>query len=200
MANTGFYHLACTAFLYSNLHLLYLLCIELGLEARIEHGKAGRELSVMAAYDPEERIMASLYLEGSPSDEDQTPEFRRLQPVLEQDLEASHARAQKYKRDASSSLVVVELIAFGLHDSSLVPVVEEQGTSSSLAATVTPLNSLVVTDYLISYVSMVKNVADSELQNISSTHDQQMFGHDDMFDTTLLDKPKDHQVSEPGSS
>ncbi|GJZ63970.1 hypothetical protein Tco_0620391 [Tanacetum coccineum] len=201
--------------------------IQQGLEAGIKHGKAGRELSPMLAYDPEvkaryeevvgelenillpfldrmksykddplECIMASLYLEGG----SRVPGTICHEVLLEEALEASYARAQKYKKDASSSLVVSELIASGPHDSSLVLVVEKRGTSSSLAATVTPLNSLVVTDYLISYVSMVKNVTDSEFQNLSSTHDQQMSWHDDMFDTTLLDKLTDHQLSELGSS
>ncbi|GKA26689.1 hypothetical protein Tco_0712798 [Tanacetum coccineum] len=89
--------------------------IQQGLEVGVEHDKAGRELSVVAAYDPgvtaqyEEsvgelenislpfldrlesykdatlkRVMASLYLEGFLNVEDETPDFRKLQPVLEQ--------------------------------------------------------------------------------------------------------------------
>ncbi|GJT92447.1 hypothetical protein Tco_1081292 [Tanacetum coccineum] len=196
--------------------------IQQGLEVGIEHRKVRRELGAVATYDPGvkakyeeavgelenillpfldrmesykdaplEHIMASLYLEFLP--------VMKIK-LLSSALEDSRPRAQKYKRDASSSLVVAEPIASSPYDSSLVPVIEECGTSSSLAATVTPLSSLAVTNYPISDVSMVKNVAYSELQNLSSTHDQQMSGHDDMFDTTLLDKLEDHQLYEPGSS
>ncbi|GJX86732.1 hypothetical protein Tco_0337506 [Tanacetum coccineum] len=89
--------------------------IQQGLEARIEHDKDGRDLSVVEAYDPGvkaryeeeikelenislpflarlesykdaplERVMASLYLAGLPTLEDETPDFCKLQPVLEQ--------------------------------------------------------------------------------------------------------------------
>ncbi|GJR53205.1 hypothetical protein Tco_1403726 [Tanacetum coccineum] len=67
-------------------------------------------------------------------------------------LEATLAHARKYRRVVSSSLATV---------------VQEQGTSSSLAATVTPLNSIAIDDYTILDVSMLRTVTNSELQNLS---------------------------------
>nr|GFB01798.1 hypothetical protein [Tanacetum cinerariifolium] len=114
-----------------------------------------------------DRVMVSLYLEGFPNVEDETPNFRKLQPVLEQvtipiyyerggshvpgtvyrevlfgeALEDSLARAWKHKLVVSSSLTIM---------------VQEQGTSSSLATAVTPLNSITANDYTIIDVSMLK--------------------------------------------
>ncbi|GJZ42310.1 hypothetical protein Tco_0589196 [Tanacetum coccineum] len=195
--------------------------IQQDLEARIEHGKARRELGVVTAYDlgvkarykeavgelenislpfldrmesynnaTLECIMEALYLEGSPGDEDQALKIRRLHSVFEhvtvliyyewgglrvpdmmcrefllgEALEASRPRAQKCRRDASSSLVIAEPVTSGLRASSLTPIVEGQETSSSLVVAVTPLISLAIFDYPISDVSMMMNVAaDGEL-------------------------------------
>nr|GEX66818.1 hypothetical protein [Tanacetum cinerariifolium] len=122
--------------------------IQQGLKARIKHGKARKGLSTVDALL--KRVMASLYLEDSSNVENETPDFRTFQPVLEQVLEDSHARAQKYKRDVSSSLIVFDSVTFDPHDSSMVPIVEEKRSSSSLIATIIPLNFLVVTDDPIS--------------------------------------------------
>nr|GEY64703.1 hypothetical protein [Tanacetum cinerariifolium] len=162
--------------------------IQQGLEVGVEHGKAVRGLSAVAAYDPRDaplkRLMASLYLEGSFNVEDKTPNFRRLQPALE----ASRAHAQMYKRDVSSSLIVSDSVASGSHNSFVVPIVKQQRTSSSLIATAVHLNSLAITDYLISDVRLVKTVTGSELQNLTYAEDHQLSEHDDMYDSTILDK------------
>ncbi|GJY40637.1 hypothetical protein Tco_0427907, partial [Tanacetum coccineum] len=96
--------------------------------------------------------------------------------LLGEALEASLAYAWKHKWAVSSSLATV---------------VQEQGTSSLLAAVVIPLNSIAIDDYTISDVSMLRTVTNFEPQNLSSVDNQQVPNHDAMFDTTLLDKPAD---------
>ncbi|GKA32354.1 hypothetical protein Tco_0718721, partial [Tanacetum coccineum] len=125
---------------------------------------------------PLERIMASLYLEGFPSPNDETPDFYKLQPVLKQALEASYARAQKHRHAASSSLAIVS---------------QDQGISAPHVADVPPLNSIDVEDYTFLDGSMLKTTAEFESPNPSSVNDQSEAVHDYMFDTTLLDKPAD---------
>ncbi|GJS53920.1 hypothetical protein Tco_0627282 [Tanacetum coccineum] len=160
-----------------------------------------------------EEAMGELESKVAQGDEDPTLEFWRLQPVIEQvnvpiyyerggsripitvcheillddALEASHARSQRYKRDASSSLVVAEpIVAFGPHTVSLSPTVEVQGDAYSLVMIVTLLNSIVVFHYPIFDVSIVKDVViNDELQNQISMEETV---HDDTFDTTLLDR------------
>nr|GEV67844.1 transposase (putative), gypsy type [Tanacetum cinerariifolium] len=161
--------------------------IQQGLEVGVDHGKAKRELSLATTYDlgvkakykkavgelehisfsfldriesykdaPLDHIMASLYLEGFPNVKDETPEFRRLQPVLE----------QRYRQGSSPGLVVMEVATSGPDDHSLV-------------TTVTPLDTLVITDCQISSLAI--------LENIVSTAEP----HDDLFDATVLDKHVD---------
>ncbi|GJW80953.1 hypothetical protein Tco_0144928 [Tanacetum coccineum] len=146
-----------------------------GLEAGVKHGKAGRELSAVAAYDlgvttryeeavgelenislpfldclesyedvPLERVMASLYLKGFLNVEDETPDFCKLQLVLEQ--------------------VTIPIGCYLRAD------------DSSLATTVTPLNTLAIADYQISSLVVVDTT-------FSTTEP-----HDDLFDATILDK------------
>ncbi|GJW08493.1 hypothetical protein Tco_1570916 [Tanacetum coccineum] len=97
---------------------------------------------------PIERVMASLYLEGSSSGEDETPEFHRLQPILEQVTIPVY-----YERGSSHvpGTVYSEVLLGEALEASL----EKQGTSSSLAATVTPLNTIAVIDYQISSLAIV---------------------------------------------
>nr|GEU37847.1 hypothetical protein [Tanacetum cinerariifolium] len=164
--------------------------IQQGLEVGVEHGKAERELSVATTYDPGvkakykkavgelenisfsfldhiesykdapfDRIMASLYLEGFPNVKDETPEFRGFNLCLK-NLPCSCSEV------SSPGLVVVEVATFGPDDHSLV-------------TTVTPLDTLVITNYQISSLAI--------LENIVSTAEP----HDDMFDATVLDKHVD---------
>ncbi|GKA72069.1 hypothetical protein Tco_0778285 [Tanacetum coccineum] len=105
--------------------------IQQGLEVGIEHGKSGESWGCL-------RCMTLRPKRSSPSDEDETPEFCRLQPMLE----------QKYKKGASSSLVVVETIV-----------------------------SIRMTALWFPYVAIVDGTV--------STAEP----HDDLFDTTVLDKP-----------
>ncbi|GJX00192.1 hypothetical protein Tco_0184105 [Tanacetum coccineum] len=148
-----------------------------GLEAGIEHGKAGRSLVKLEAYDygvAAEYVVAVTELENV-----SFPLLNQVEDLKDSPLKllmssltlkgnhaASHAHAEKRIKDASSSSDVE--------------------------------TSLVAADYHISDVSIVKDVATShELQNQIPTEETV---HDDMFDTTLLDRPEDHHLSDPGSS
>nr|GFA17044.1 hypothetical protein [Tanacetum cinerariifolium] len=122
-------------------------------------------------YVPFERVMVSLNLEGFLNFEDETPDFCKLQTVLEQVLlgevlEASLARAQRHRQGPLSSWVITKVATSGLDD-------------SSLATIVTPLNTLSIVDYQISSLAVVDTT-------ISTTDP-----HDDLFDATILDKPVD---------
>ncbi|GKC12924.1 hypothetical protein Tco_1009706, partial [Tanacetum coccineum] len=70
-----------------------------------------------------------------------------------------------------------------------VAVSQDQGVSTSHAAIVMPLNSIAIKDYVISDVSMLRTVIEFGPQNLSFVDNQQEPVHDDIFDTTLLDKP-----------
>ncbi|GJV63368.1 hypothetical protein Tco_1474196 [Tanacetum coccineum] len=98
--------------------------------------------------------------------------------LLNDALEASRARARRHRRDASSSMV--------------------QGNASSLTVVVTLVNSIVVSDYPLSNLSIVRDVASNDdLQDRVPIEDAV---HDYMFDTSLLDKLEDHHLSVLGSS
>ncbi|GJR66218.1 hypothetical protein Tco_0012283 [Tanacetum coccineum] len=188
--------------------------IQEGLEAGIEHGRAGRSLAAVEAYDsrveakyvvavhdlencpfplldqlealkdsPLELLMSSLTLEGSYSEHDLTPEFRKLHFVSNQvtmpvyyecggskdpgsisheilmsdALAASHARCEKHKKArleiGGSSVVTPSL-------------------SSQVA-------SLVAVDHQVSSAANVDGMIPSSEP------------HDDFFDATVLDKPVD---------
>nr|GEY00840.1 hypothetical protein [Tanacetum cinerariifolium] len=110
---------------------------------------------------PLECIMASLYLEGFTSPEDETPNFHKLQPVLEQ----------------------VTVTLYYEH--------EDQGISAPHDTDVPPVNSIAVKDYTLFDVSMLKTTAKFGPPNPFFVNDQSEVAHDEMFDTTLLDKPMD---------
>ncbi|GJV19092.1 hypothetical protein Tco_1368112 [Tanacetum coccineum] len=83
--------------------------------------------------------------------------------LLGEDLEASLARAQRHRQGPSSSLVITEVATSSPDD-------------SSLATTVTPLNTIVVADYQISSLAVFDNTV--------STAEP----HDDLFEATILDR------------
>ncbi|GJR48958.1 hypothetical protein Tco_1317061 [Tanacetum coccineum] len=123
-----------------------------GPDVGVKHGKAGRELGALAAYDPRvkakyeevmeelenillpfldqlesykdaylDRIVAALYLEGFLW----VPGTVYSEILFDDALKASCARARRYRRDESSSLVFVELVVpSGLQTSSLAPNIE----------------------------------------------------------------------------
>ncbi|GKB32871.1 hypothetical protein Tco_0872272 [Tanacetum coccineum] len=219
--------------------------IQSGLEARIKHGKAGRDLKDIRAYDVEaeakylvvrdlkdihfplledlkalkyssiELLMASLTLEGSHGKEDESIEFCHLQPVKEQltvpiyyerggscvpnlwdreillrdDLAAFRTRGEKKKKkDAFLDLAL--MVDASMVTTTLIPAIDPSKVvsdaardGSTLTVVVSQGPSIVAMDYQISDL----NVDGVEIQN----------DDDDMFDSSLLDKPEDHQTSAP---
>nr|GEV78662.1 hypothetical protein [Tanacetum cinerariifolium] len=87
---------------------------------------------------PIELLMASLTLDGSHGEEDQTLEFRWLQPVMKQltVLATSRDKGDKNK-DTSLNLVVAEpfMVASGSHFSSLAPTVQALMVNTSMTST-----------------------------------------------------------------
>ncbi|GJX07029.1 hypothetical protein Tco_0194961 [Tanacetum coccineum] len=194
--------------------------IQEGLEAGVKHEKDGRELGELAAYDPGVKVRYEAAV--SELEDVSLPFLDRVEDLKDAPLdrlmvahgfrarffmrfffyyalEASRARARKYRMDTSSSMVVTELVVVSSPlTSSLALTVEIHGDNSSLTVVVPPVNSITVSDYPLSDVSIVRDVASNDdLQNQNST---EKAVHDDMFDTTLLDKPEDDHLSRPGSS
>ncbi|GJR24053.1 hypothetical protein Tco_0972580 [Tanacetum coccineum] len=196
-------------------HGLCLAMMKCSLEAGVEHGKVGRSLAELEAYDsrvaseyvsavnelknvsfplldqlealkdsPLELLMSSLMLEGGFGDEDPTLEFRSHEILLSDDLAASHACAKKRKNDASLSLAVgrPSAVVLGLAVGSLAPHVSMPSVGPVVPSTSSHETSLVVADYPISSLIIVDDT-------ILATKT-----HDDLFDTTVLDKPEDHQL------
>ncbi|GKB83051.1 hypothetical protein Tco_0949946 [Tanacetum coccineum] len=196
------------------------------MEAGVEHGKAGRSLAELEANDygvaaeyvitvnelenvsfplldqlealkdsPLKLLMSSLTLEGDHGEEDPTPEFRKLQPVFDQ-VTVSVYYERGGSRDPRS--ISNEILLFdALAASQVCAEKRRKGASLSLEtggpSVVMPFassqeTSLVVADYQILSVTIVDGT-------VLATE-----AHDDLFDTTLLDKPVDHQFTEPRSS
>ncbi|GKC90222.1 hypothetical protein Tco_1150871, partial [Tanacetum coccineum] len=150
-----------------------------GLTVRVEHAKVRREIA---------RSLRPMIREIKASMRGRwfTHGMGCLEILLGPDLEVFRACAQRY-RNASSSLVVAEpVVASGLHTGSLAPTVEVKSNASSLAVGVTPVNSITVSDYQLSDVSILRDIAiNDNLQNQTSMEN---VVHDNMFDTTLLDR------------
>ncbi|GJT12885.1 nuclear cap-binding protein subunit 1 [Tanacetum coccineum] len=182
--------------------------IQDGLKVRIEHGKAGRGLENNESYDAEveakylvavkdleyvpfplledlearkdsiiELLMASLTLGGS-----RVPGSMVHEILLHDALAASRARGEmKKKKDASLDLArTVEALIV----TSVVVTVGAVPVSSSAPETevIVQESSIAVTDYQISDL----NIAGDVTQN-----------GNDMFDSSVLDIPKDNQASAP---
>ncbi|GJV46456.1 hypothetical protein Tco_1430992, partial [Tanacetum coccineum] len=200
-------------------HGLCLAMMKCSLEAGVEHGKVGRSLVELEAYDSRvvskyvsavnelknvsfplldqlealkelELLMSSLMLERGHGDEDPTLEFRRRpdsichEILLSDDLAASHVCTKKRKKDASLSLAVggPSAVVLGLAASSLAPHVSMPSVGLVVPSTSSHETSLVIADYPISSLIIVDDT-------ILATET-----HDDLFDTTVLDKPEDHQL------
>nr|GFA50883.1 hypothetical protein [Tanacetum cinerariifolium] len=175
--------------------------IQEGLVAGIEHTKARRTLGEVEAYDL--RIEARYVAAVKELKNVSLPLLDQLEALMDSPfkllmvnnsisheillynaLAASHARAEKRRKDASLSLVVGEPSATG----SLAPSVQAPFVNPVVVAVVSQESSLTVTDNQISSLTIVK-------EDVPITE-----AHDDMFDTTLLDRPEDHQPSGPSSS
>ncbi|GJW82848.1 ribonuclease H-like domain, reverse transcriptase, RNA-dependent DNA polymerase [Tanacetum coccineum] len=183
--------------------------IQDGLKVRIEHGKAGRGLENNESYDAEveakylvtvkdleyvpfplledlearkdsiiELLMASLTLGGS-----RVPGSMVHEILLHDALAASRARGEKKKKnDASLDLArMVEALIV----TSVVVTIGAVPMSSSAPETeviVPQESSIAVTDYQISDLNIVGDVTQNG---------------NDMFDSSVLDIPKDKQASAP---
>ncbi|GJS96317.1 hypothetical protein Tco_0803285 [Tanacetum coccineum] len=182
-----------------------------GLEAGIEHGQVERSLAQVEAYDPEVEnkyvvavrefenvsfslleelealkdsslalIMSALTLEG---DADSTPELRKLQPSLDQATIPVYSESHVSRGSGS--------ISHEMFLSDVIPAIYERakrrmlGPSSSSASDEAAANvpiqgsSLFIVDYQISTLALTDDV-------MPVTQPQ-----DDLYDTTVLDKPAD---------
>nr|GEU88916.1 hypothetical protein [Tanacetum cinerariifolium] len=192
--------------------------IQKGLEARIEHDNVGMSLAELEAYDsrvasgyvsavnelenvsfpildqlealkdsPLELLMSSLTLEGDHGEEDSTPEFCKLQLVSEQVTVPVYYKCSGLRDPDSISHEI--LLSDALAASHACAEKRKKGALLSLEtgspSIVMPSassqeTSLVVADYQISSVAIVDGTTPATKP------------HDDLFDTTILDKLVDH--------
>ncbi|GJX73289.1 hypothetical protein Tco_0311884 [Tanacetum coccineum] len=145
--------------------------IQQGLEAGIDHGKAGRDLSMVEAYDPG---VQARYEEAVKELEDiSLPFLAHLKSYKDAPLERAMAFLCRGREGGSRVLGTV------------------CRTSTSHATVGTPLNSITVEDYTILDVSMLRPVTEFGPPNLSSVDNHHKPVHDGMFDMTLMDKPAD---------
>ncbi|GKA99971.1 hypothetical protein Tco_0827965 [Tanacetum coccineum] len=145
--------------------------IQQGLEAKVEHGKAGRSLAQVEAYDPDVE-------KGDHSDADLSPEFLKLQPV------SSQVTVPVYSEIGSScgpgsvsgeillSYVIATLRGHAEKRKVVVP-------SGVVASGSSQDNTLAIADYQISTLTLTDDA-------VPVTQP-----HDDFFKTIVLDKPAD---------
>ncbi|GKC70900.1 hypothetical protein Tco_1116783, partial [Tanacetum coccineum] len=150
-----------------------------GLEAGVEHGKAGRVLAQVKAYDPdvENKYVATVkdFDNGDHGDVDPPSEFLKLQPV------SSQVTLPVYSK--TGSLIGIGFISgeILLSNAIVTLCVRAEKKKVSVPSSVTiggPYqdNSFAITDYHISTLA---------LNNDAVTVAQP---HDDLFDTTAVDK------------
>nr|GEU52070.1 transposase (putative), gypsy type [Tanacetum cinerariifolium] len=186
-----------------------------GLEAGIEHGKANRSLAEVEAYDSEieakyvvvvhelenvsfslldqleilkyspfELLMSSLMLEGDHGEDDPTPEFCKLQPVCSQVTVLVYYECGGSRDPGSISYEVLlsdALTGSRAHGEKQKKVsLETCCPSVAMPYVSSQETSLVVTDYQISSVAIV------------SDGPATVKPHDDLFDTTMQDKPSNY--------
>ncbi|GJS34366.1 hypothetical protein Tco_0532748 [Tanacetum coccineum] len=148
--------------------------IQEGLEASIEHGKAGRSLAEVEAYNSS---VEAEYVSA-------VNEFKNVSFLLLEQLEALKDSSLELLMDPNSISHEI-LLSDALAASYGCAEKRKAGASSSSAAggpsVVAPSldNSLVVADYQISSVAIVDDTVPSSEP------------HDDLFDATVLDKPVD---------
>ncbi|GJR48141.1 hypothetical protein Tco_1316244 [Tanacetum coccineum] len=197
--------------------------IQEGLEASIEHGKVSRSLAEVEAYDSEveaeyvvtasefenvylplieqlealkdsslELLMSSMTLEGGHGDEDSTPEFRRLQLVSKQVIAPVYFErgGSRDPNSISHEILLSDAIAAS-HDRAKKRKIGASSSSATSGPTVdvpSQDNSLIIADYQISSVAIVDGTVPT------------FEPHDDLFDTTVLDKLVDSSFFEVSGS
>nr|GEV15970.1 hypothetical protein [Tanacetum cinerariifolium] len=173
-----------------NVNSTYYACIQQGLVAGVEHGKSGRELSVVAAYDPgvkakyEEAVGGigeyfPFFLDRLKSYKD-APLDRVMASFYLEGFPNVEDETLEFSRLWKPPMLVLGGIDRVYPRTWLLWKFFTSGPDDhSLVATVAPLNTLVDADYQISSLAIIDNIV-----SIAEPHD-------DMLDATVLDKPVD---------
>ncbi|GJZ46070.1 hypothetical protein Tco_0593666 [Tanacetum coccineum] len=158
--------------------------IQEGLEAGIEHGKANRSLAELESLkdSPLELLVSSLTLEGDHGEDDPTPEFRKLQLVSNQVTVLVYYERSGSRDPGSISHEV--LLSDALTSRSHGEKHKKVSLDTCCPFVAMPYVSsqetyLVVAGYQVSSVAIFGDGA-------ATTEP-----HDDLFDTTVQDKPVD---------
>ncbi|GJV77745.1 hypothetical protein Tco_1509329 [Tanacetum coccineum] len=174
--------------------------IQQGLEARVDHGKASRDLSMVEAYDPGVKVR---YEEAIGELENiSLPFLHRLDSYkdapLDRVMASLYLEGFLFAEDETSHFHKLQPIL----EQVVVPIYYERGGSrvpGTVCREVLLGEALEASlararkhkQAVPSNVSMLGTVTNSRSRNLSSVDNQQVPSHDDMFDTALLDKPVD---------
>ncbi|GJW97825.1 hypothetical protein Tco_0179633 [Tanacetum coccineum] len=187
--------------------------IQQGLEARIVHGKAGRSLAQVEAYDPEVEgkyvaavsefkgvsfplldeleslkdyplalIMSALTLKDGQGNKDDAPEFARFQPSIDQVVMPVYSESGSVDREMLLSDAIPTIRQSAERRGLCSP------SSSALGGTSGPApsydSSLGITDYQIFTLVLAGDGGSANQPPVTQPDD-------DLFDTSVLDKPGD---------
>ncbi|GJV84506.1 WVD2-like protein 7 [Tanacetum coccineum] len=162
--------------------------IQEGLVAEIKHAKAERTLGEVEAYDF--RIEARYVAAVKELENVSLPLLDQLEALMDSPLELLMSSTLKGSHGEEDSTLEFQRLKF-VSEQVTIPVYYERGGSRApfvnpvVVAAVSHESSLTVTDNQISRLTIVK-------EDVPSNG-----AHDDMFDTTLLDRPEDHQPLGP---
>ncbi|GJS34886.1 hypothetical protein Tco_0533268, partial [Tanacetum coccineum] len=210
------YKCACSVECRSALGKVILMAInkgiQQGLEAGVVHGKAGRSLTQIEAYDPEIKgkyvaavsefegvsfplldeleslkdsplalIMFVLILKDDQGNIDATPEFARFQPSLDQVTVPVYSESGSVDREILLS-DAIPAIRQSAERRGLCP--PSSSTLGGAFGSAPPDSSLGVADYQVSTLVLSGD-------GVSTNQPPIVQSHDDLFDTSVLDKPGD---------
>ncbi|GJV71265.1 hypothetical protein Tco_1491260 [Tanacetum coccineum] len=186
--------------------------IQQGLEAGIVHGKAGRSLTQVEAYDPKVegkyvaavskfegvsfplldeleslkdsplvQIMSALILKDDQGNRDAALEFARFQPFIDQVDVPVYSESGSIEREMLLSDAIPAICQSAERRGLCLPSSSTLGEDSGSVPLVT---SLGVTDYQVSTLVLVSDGGPTNQPPVTQPHD-------DLFDTSVLDKPSD---------
>ncbi|GKB47153.1 hypothetical protein Tco_0897906 [Tanacetum coccineum] len=166
--------------------------IQQGLEAGIVHGKAGRSLAQVEAYDPDvegKYVFAVSNFEGvsfalldDQGNKDAAPEFARFQPSIDQVIVPVYSKSGSIEREMLLSDAIPTILQSVKKMGLCPPSSSILGETSGSAPP--PVITPSVTDYKASTLVLASDGGPVNQPPVTQPHD-------DLFDTSILDNPRD---------
>ncbi|GKA17828.1 hypothetical protein Tco_0697665, partial [Tanacetum coccineum] len=150
--------------------------IQQGLEAGVVHGKAGRSLPQIEAYDPE---IEAKYVADDLGDTNVTPEFFRFQHSIDQVTVLIYADFSSIDREMLLSDAIPAIRGSSTRRGLYPPLTSKPGRASNSAPPHD--SSLGVTDHQVSTLALSSDEG-------YATQPPVVQAHDDLFDTSVLDR------------